>query len=541
MASLLPTRLALLPVALAIVVNLKPGDDVQDAVDANPNGTTFMLAAGEYRLQSVVAKSGNSFIGASSRQTVFAGELQNRAQQIASTFVLDESSSPSHARELSEAYATILNGALLLTNASFDEPSSLWVVRDLQHVDTSQHGSCWPSSPACGYRQELFVNNTRLARQPNRTSVTPGCWCWFMNYADPSAPSSSADVWLSASSTLLINSTILEMSWLATAFTGPTADDVTVSNLVVEKYAPHAQTAAIQPGAADGMAGGWLVSGVEARLNHGVGIETALFSTTQGCYLHDNGQLGGNGRNATFIENEVSGNNAAGFDDGWEAGGAKFAFECSFLNASYNYCHDNDGDGLWTDISSINVFYVGNHLMNNSGGGISHEIGYFAVMEGNVAANNGWGLDVWEWSTQLRIQNSRDVIMRNNTVFVNSSGHASTGLGIISQNRYPWGCAVNNTITNNTIIFTSCNGQNGIVADHNATVVADGGNVMDWNTYVLYGASPNGPGSPSWNWVVINASTGEGASFSGNWSRFREVTGQEQHGSIIATANSTSC
>jgi hypothetical protein len=44
-------------------VNLKPGDNIQAAVDANPKGTVFCLAAGVYARQFLVPKNGNQFIG----------------------------------------------------------------------------------------------------------------------------------------------------------------------------------------------------------------------------------------------------------------------------------------------------------------------------------------------------------------------------------------------------------------------------------------------------------------------------------------------
>ena len=44
-------------------VPVNPGDDLQAAVNAHPPGTTFLIKAGRHRRQSVVPKTGNSFIG----------------------------------------------------------------------------------------------------------------------------------------------------------------------------------------------------------------------------------------------------------------------------------------------------------------------------------------------------------------------------------------------------------------------------------------------------------------------------------------------
>lgn len=47
----------------SITVRLAPGDDIQARVDSHPPGTTFRLAAGVYRRQSVAPKDGMSFVG----------------------------------------------------------------------------------------------------------------------------------------------------------------------------------------------------------------------------------------------------------------------------------------------------------------------------------------------------------------------------------------------------------------------------------------------------------------------------------------------
>jgi hypothetical protein len=44
-------------------VRVEPGESIQEAVDANPAGTSFLLGAGVHRLASVEAKDGNTFAG----------------------------------------------------------------------------------------------------------------------------------------------------------------------------------------------------------------------------------------------------------------------------------------------------------------------------------------------------------------------------------------------------------------------------------------------------------------------------------------------
>ena len=114
-------------------------------------------------------------------------------------------------------------------------------------------------------------------------------------------------------------------------------------------------------------------------------------------------------------------------------------------------------------------------------------------MESNWASGNGWGKQVWLWSAQLQVQNSRDVIVRNNTVFVSSG--AATGICIVQQNRSCVGCglpapygqwpqpAINNSVTDNTFIFDDCHGKVGEVADKFLMDLAQGGNRFDANSY----------------------------------------------------------
>jgi hypothetical protein len=47
----------------AATLTLSPGVNIQSAINANPNGTAFILRPGVYRMQAVVPKPGDSFTG----------------------------------------------------------------------------------------------------------------------------------------------------------------------------------------------------------------------------------------------------------------------------------------------------------------------------------------------------------------------------------------------------------------------------------------------------------------------------------------------
>ena len=53
-------------------VAVRPGESIQAAVDKHPAGTTFVIKAGVHKRQSVVPKSGNTFVGESG--AVLSGE-----------------------------------------------------------------------------------------------------------------------------------------------------------------------------------------------------------------------------------------------------------------------------------------------------------------------------------------------------------------------------------------------------------------------------------------------------------------------------------
>jgi parallel beta-helix repeat protein len=56
------------------VVSLQPGQSIQAAIDANPEGTTFQLASGVWHQQYIAPKSWDAFIGASDGSTVLDGD-----------------------------------------------------------------------------------------------------------------------------------------------------------------------------------------------------------------------------------------------------------------------------------------------------------------------------------------------------------------------------------------------------------------------------------------------------------------------------------
>ena len=168
---------------------------------------------------------------------------------------------------------------------------------------------------------------------------------------------------------------------------------------------------------------------------------------------------------------EIAYNNYAGFDTGWEAGAGKFGHadndggtgpghERSTAErtiARDNYVHHNLGRGLWADVGVVHISYVNNTVVNNTHEGIAHEISHTAVIANNTVCFNGKVFDVWQWGSQILVQNSDSVVVRGNTVVVGKGGN---GIGIIYQPRLDNGTAAiaqNNTVVDNAVFFLDAN------------------------------------------------------------------------------------
>ena len=234
--------------------------------------------------------------------------------------------------------------------------------------------------------------------------------------------------------------------------------NVTIENLIIDKYSPPGGYGAISgvdpTGASIIPSFNWSIQNVEARYCHGAGIALSNHMAVSKSFLHNNGEYGagGTGNNITFNDNEVSFNNQAGFLPE-VAAGARFTNSVG-LTVEKNNVHDNLAAGLADDIGSKNITYAFNTLKNNLIAGILHEIGSTASIHDNTSTNDGvnpFGTGYWN-GAGISIANSENTKVYNNTV-TNSYN------GIIEQAKNRTDCA------------TSCPLEN--VAVYNNTIVQD--------------------------------------------------------------------
>ena len=412
-------------------ITVVPTDDLQTLVTEYPASTTFSLAPGTYRLQSVVPQSGDSFVG----QT-----------------------------------GAIVSGAALLT--TFVQDGSYWTAEVSVTEQASYPGSCLSTSPVCMYPEDLFFNNVLKTRVASLSDVGPGTW--YLDYSNQTAYMGDDPA-----------GQTVEISELPSAFSGG-ATNVTLSNLIIEKYAAVAQSGAVQP-----VGTGWTIENCEIRYNHGRGITTSSSMNITSNNVHNNGDLGigGGGTTITLSGNQISSNNASGYDWGWEAGGAKFA-GITDLTVENNNSIDNNGPGFWNDINSQTVTYTGNQTSGNVVAGILIEISNGVTITNNTIVNDGFvpgETTIW-YGAGILISTSSNVTITGNTVT-----NCMNGIGGIYSNRgdNPSGVpyALQNVAASKNTITQGTGMAMGVVTegteDGTTAVYTSMGNNFSGNTFVL--------------------------------------------------------
>ena len=434
MASFLARSLELVPV-FPIDVVIYPGTDIQSVVDANPTGTTFLIAEGTHRMQTIEPKNDQSFIGQA---------------------------------------GSVLNGAKVVSD--WTQEGDLWMSSG-HTEDGRPFGEC-ETGTACRYPEDLFIDNTMLTQVLSLGEVVPGTF-YFDNGAnrlymadDPTGHE-------------------VEFSSTNWAFNGD-ATGVTIYGLTVEMYANPAQEGAIN--GRDGkeeLSDGWLVWANEVRWNHGHGIRLGDRMVVRDNHVHHNGQIGigGQGTDVLIEGNEIAYNNTAGFRLDWEAGGTKF-IETNGLVVRHNHSHHNQGSGFWSDIDNINTLYEYNTVTDNARSGIHHEISYDVVVRYNTLERNGFAKSNWFWGSGILIDISPNAEVYGNTVIGNANG--ITGIQQTrGNNQGAYGALrVENMHVYDNIIDMSDGGITGIGDDTGGTATWNSlNNRFENNTYVLQSAA----------------------------------------------------
>lgn len=407
------------------------GQLTQSLLDAHPEGTTFVVAAGVHRLTSRLRpRTGQQFHGMPGA-------------------VLDGSKPVSH----------------------FTNTGGLWISGGHNH-SYSTHGSCRSGYTACGMTEAVFVNGEPLWQVATRAELAPGRFVFdratgeLILFDDPTGKS--------------VHLTVASAAIAGRRSDGSLANNVVVRNLVIRRFATKAQHGAVNTE----YASGWVIERNTIVQNSGAGVVADSASIVRSNRINDNGQLGigGHGEGGLVEGNEIARNHTNGFSIGWEAGGSKWTHTRGLVVRN-NYVHDNAGPGLWTDIENIHTRYEGNVVTANSEAGIFHEISYDVVITGNKISANGFGNPRWGYGAGIQIAGSPRAVISGNVVDRNARG-----ITLIQQSRgsgdYGPHEISDTTVTENTI--TMATGFTGLVQDVGDTsYFTTRNNQFTKNTYVI--------------------------------------------------------
>lgn len=360
-------------------MHLTVGSNFQQVVNARPAGVTYVIAAGLHRLQRVVPKDGDRFVG--------------------------------------EAGA-IMSGARVLSASGFSKADNGWAIggqtQEGRYYTGDPRARMLPGHFAEDRPEELFSNGQRL-RKVDSLAAMNRSRTWYFDYA-----ADRIHVFDDPAGLGLVEATVIDH-----AFSGP-ARNVTVENLTIRHYANPAQR-----GAVDGEDGiGWTIRHINASYNHGAGIRGSRAGTMANNRVTYNGQIGmiasgriseGEGKYAPMLVegNEIAFNKALGYDPGWEGGGTKFVKtdRSVFRN---NWVHSNWGYGLWFDMDNKNARIESNLVERNELLGIFYEISKSAVIRWNISRDNGQGRaagkQIGDDGAAMFIANSSDVEVYGNAL-----------------------------------------------------------------------------------------------------------------------------
>jgi len=366
--------------APACTVTVKPGTEIADAVNRQPQGAVICLAAGRHILNRTIAP---------------------KAQQ-----------------ELRGLPGSIVDGAKPLTSAPWTSyqvtgAPARWQTRGHLPAAYTGPGQCETAgSTSCNFAEDLFYDGARLRRVNSLAAVVPGTF--FADYA---------------SNTLTIANTpvshSIRMARLQTAISSTQAG-VKLTGLTVQHFANRSQRGAVVVSGTD-----WKVTGNTVSDNHGVGIlaDQAVRPQILNNTVIRNGQLGMTlyrTSNATVVGNTVNGNNTAGYwIADWESGGIKTTYSSALIQR--NTVADNLGIGVWADVQSDGITVDSNTITGNYADGVRYEISRRGVISNNTVTGNakkmgrGGGTGLMS-GAGIDINTSSDVMITGNVVRANLNG-----------------------------------------------------------------------------------------------------------------------
>lgn len=439
-------------------VPLNEGDNFQSIIDIHPAGTTFIIKEGLHRMQTILAREGD----------IYLGELDANGNRLST-----------------------MRGSQILTGFTMgnDAIGEYWmlagVIDDNFNFDL---GTCAPDRD-CYRAEDIFIDCLPLKQVTALALMDQADEC-YINGSDVYIRTNPANRLVEAS----VNKFAIHAEQSSVG--GPySASNVTVKNLIIEQYANPAQHGAInsainnQNNIPERNGINWLIENNEVRYNHGTGIYIYTDGMMKNNIIHHNGQIGmkASGANITIQDNQVFENGDwGGYQASWEGGGSKFSRTTNILITN-NYCYNNFGPGLWTDIDNVGSMIENNICENNLGPGIFHEISFGATISCNTLTGNQNILATGtRYGGNIFISNSSGVEVFNNTITC-TGGSRENGIMLMCDDRFsstdgsPY-FTRNNRIHDNDINYLEEANYSGLTIN-NPDCTDYSGNVFENNNY----------------------------------------------------------
>ena len=292
------------------------------------------------------------------------------------------------------AYGAVVDGSVVVSGPWTRDGAVWWAAAQLP-ASPNNTGVCEGGGTLCQPTEDVYYDGVKLIRVGSQDAVDPGTF--WGDYAgnriyigdDPGGH-------------------LVEQAKTA-AFVGNEQGfngGVTVRNLVLRKFASPYQRGAIVVNHEGGSATNfWTIEHCEIYYSHAIGVVSFSHHTkVRHNTLRDNGDMGLGSYNTDFLvveANRVVGNNNAGYDSGWEAGGMKLTkVDDAVIRA--NEVSGNLASGIWIDIDARRITIEGNAIHDNTHHGIHYEISYDGTIRGNrIVDNAGKGL---QWNASARGQ-----------------------------------------------------------------------------------------------------------------------------------------
>ena len=309
-------------------VKLQPGDDINAVIAQHPPGSTFLLGAGVYRMQSVTLRDGDVLMG---------------------------------------EYGAELNGSRLVTEVSRE--GDYWVLPE-QTQQGKVFDKCFPEFPACKYPEQVFIDDRLLSQVESLQQLRSGTF--YFDYRNDK-------IYLADNP----EDKKLEVSVTPQAIEG--APNAVISNLIITKYAQSGDWMTVRSFP------DMVVQYNDVGFNASIGLSLSHRVHAHHNRIHHSGRLGVidvQSHDVKFEYNELAFNNTFGYDYNWEAGGSKF-LETRNMLIAHNYVHHNFGPGLWTDYDNQDTLYEYNKVISNTASGIFHEVSGSAEIRFNEINHNG--------------------------------------------------------------------------------------------------------------------------------------------------------